>query len=206
MSEKTKARLAKINVWCIEHTADFAENFMRDMKSLKALFNYLFLLLFVWVVVWLVLYHADACGNTVVVTVGGVVTAIEVVSLVMLLILTLILGNTMAMSTRERTNEYAVMRSLGFRPAHIVSLVLAEGFVVAAIGFGVGAVLAPALISGFAEWGQKQFGSFLRGVNLTPEAMLFAGTAALVGGIVATVIPAVQAGRLNIVEALRKVD
>ena len=138
--------------------------------------------------------------------ISSVVTAIEVVSLVMLVILTLILGNTMAMSTRERTNEYAVMRSLGFRPFHIVALVLAEGFVVAALGYGLGALLSPALIQGFSDWGQKQFGSFLRGVNLTPAALVFSGVAALCGGIVATVIPAVRAGRLNIIEALRKVE
>ena len=138
--------------------------------------------------------------------ISSVVTAVEVVSLVMLVILTLILANTMAMSTRERTSEYAVMRSLGFRPAHIVTLVLAEGFVVAAVGYALGALLSPALITGFTDWGQKQFGSFLRGTVLTADAMIFAGLAALAGGVVATAIPAVRAGRLNIVEALRKVE
>jgi putative ABC transport system permease protein len=138
--------------------------------------------------------------------ISSVVLAIQVVSLVMLVILALILGNTMAMSTRERIGEYAVMRSLGFRPTHVVLLVLAEGFVVAVLGYAAGAGLAPALVRGFAEWGQKQFGNFLRGVNLTADAMAWAAAAALVGGVVATAIPALRAGRLNIVEALRKVE
>ena len=137
---------------------------------------------------------------------GAILTAVQLVSVVMLAILTLILGNTMAMSTRERTSEYAVMRSVGFRPGHIVGLVLAEGFIVAALGFALGAAIAPPLITGFMTWGQKTFGSFVRSSSLSLEAMAFAGLAALVGGILATVIPAIRAGQLNIVDALRRVE
>ena len=39
----------------------------------------------------------------------------------------LILANTLAMATRERTTEYAVMRAIGFQPRHIVGMVLGEG-------------------------------------------------------------------------------
>lgn len=137
---------------------------------------------------------------------SAVVTAIQVVSVVMLAILALILGNTMAMSTRERTNEYAVMRSLGFRPFHIVLLVLAEGFLVAAIGYAVGATLAAPVVRGFTDFATRSFGPLLRDTRLTLDALAWAGAAALLGGVVATLIPAVRAGRLNIVDALRKVE
>ena len=68
---------------------------------------------------------------------SAVVGAIRVISLVVLVILGLILANTLAMATRERTTEYAVMRAIGFRPWHIVAFVIGEGFVVAATGVGM---------------------------------------------------------------------
>ncbi len=76
MSEKTKQRLAKISGWCVHESHDFFTNLMRDMKSVRALWNYLFLALYTWVCCYLVLYHADACGTSVVYTTGGIVTAV----------------------------------------------------------------------------------------------------------------------------------
>jgi len=76
MSEKTKARIEKIRGWCLFQTNDFATNLMRDLKSIKALWNYLILILFFWVVIFCVLYHGETCGNTAIMTVGTVVTAV----------------------------------------------------------------------------------------------------------------------------------
>lgn len=76
MSEKTKARLHKINFWCLEHSADFFTNLIRDMKSVKALFNYLFMALYTWVAYHLTRHHAETCGNTMIITTGGVVASI----------------------------------------------------------------------------------------------------------------------------------
>ena len=61
---------------------------------------------------------------------SAIITAIQIVSGMILVILGLILGNTLAMSTRERTTEYATMRAIGFQPAQIVMLVIGEGLVV----------------------------------------------------------------------------
>jgi hypothetical protein len=51
MNEKTKERVRRISAWCVEHSADFFTNLIRDLKSLKALWNYLMLSLFTWVCV-----------------------------------------------------------------------------------------------------------------------------------------------------------
>lgn len=64
----------KVREWCSTHSLDFVENLLRDFKSIRALWNYLFLALFTWVCVWCVLYHAETCANTVIVTVGGIVS------------------------------------------------------------------------------------------------------------------------------------
>ena len=69
-------KIGRIGGWCSSHFQDLASNLVRDLKSLRALWNYLFLLLYAWVIVWLVLYHADACGTAAIYATAGVVTAI----------------------------------------------------------------------------------------------------------------------------------
>ena len=49
-------------------------------------------------------------------------------------------GNAMAMSLRERTTEVAVLKAIGFSKPLVISLVLAEAVLVAAIGGLVGAL------------------------------------------------------------------
>lgn len=60
--------------WAHCEVRESASNFMRDFRSLRALWNWLFLALYTWVVIWGMLYHADACANTIIVTTGGIVS------------------------------------------------------------------------------------------------------------------------------------
>ncbi len=50
---------------------------------------------------------------------SAVLKAMNIISLVILVIMTLILGNTIAMGVRERTSEYGVLRAIGFLPGHV---------------------------------------------------------------------------------------
>ena len=45
---------------------------------------------------------------------GAIVTAIQMVSFVVILIIMAVVANTMAMTTRERIGDYAIMKTLGF--------------------------------------------------------------------------------------------
>ena len=89
-------------------------------------------------------------------------TAIQIVSYVVLLILMLMLANTMAMATRERTTEYAVMRAIGFQPRHIVGMVLGEGFVIALVGAVLGVGLAPPIVRSLGAVLAQQHGRIPR--------------------------------------------
>jgi putative ABC transport system permease protein len=137
---------------------------------------------------------------------SALVGAIEVVSYVVLLILMLILANTLAMATRERTTEYAVMRAIGFRPRHIIAFVLGEGFVVAATGVVLGVGLATPVLSFFAEFFTRNVGAFLGQFHLDPKVAAVAVSFAIGGGMLSSVIPAWRAGGLKIVDALRRVE
>src|SRR5262249_41603760 len=121
-------------------------------------------------------------------------------------ILMLVLANTMAMATRERTTEYAVMRAIGFRPHHIVGMVLGEGFVVALVGAIIGVGLAPPVMRYFADLLEKQMGGFIGNFELHVGPTLAAVGVALALGMLAAALPAWRAGRLEIVDALRRVE
>jgi putative ABC transport system permease protein len=137
---------------------------------------------------------------------SAILSAIQVLSGVMLVILMLILANTMAMATRERTTEYAVMRAMGFQPRHIVGMVLGEGFTVALVGVGVGVALAQPVMRFFAELLEKDLGGFLGSFDLHLGETVLATVVALVLGMLASALPAARAGRLKIVDALRRVE
>jgi putative ABC transport system permease protein len=137
---------------------------------------------------------------------SAVLKAIQVVSFVVLIILVLILGNTLAMATRERTTEYGAMRAIGFRPGQIVGLVLGEGFVVALVGVVIGVGLATPILKFFAGLFARQLGAFLGSFDVEPSLLALTSAIALAGGMIASAIPARRAGRMKIVDALRRIE
>lgn len=54
---------------------DLVQNLLRDLKSLRVLWNYIYMALFVWMDVWTMLYHPAAIPTALTVT-GGVVSVI----------------------------------------------------------------------------------------------------------------------------------
>jgi putative ABC transport system permease protein len=134
------------------------------------------------------------------------IAAIQIVSFVVLAILMLILANTLAMATRERTTEYAVMRAIGFRPNHVVRLVIGEGFVIAFVGAALGVGLATPVLQFFAKIFQTYLGPFLGAFELDLKLVGIAVLVALAGGMLSAALPAWRAGRLKIVDALRRVE
>ena len=62
--------------WCHREFAEFAGNFMRDMRSMRALWNYVYLGLYAFLCVWAALYYAHDSLNTAIMTTGGLVGTI----------------------------------------------------------------------------------------------------------------------------------
>ncbi|HEY8075897.1 MAG TPA: FtsX-like permease family protein [Labilithrix sp.] len=73
---------------------------------------------------------------------GALLTVLDVVSIAILVIMMLILGNTIAMGVRERTREYAVLRAIGFEPKHVRFFVIGEAAVLGLVAGVVGAAIA----------------------------------------------------------------
>lgn len=136
---------------------------------------------------------------------GALLAAIDVVSLLILGIVFLLVGNAIAMSVRERAQEHAVLRAIGFSPRHLVGLVVWEAAVLGVSG----ALLALALAVPVVESGISRF--LKDEMNLSPVSVAFetALVVVILGallGALAAVGPGWRATRRPVVEALRRVD
>ncbi|MBN1504054.1 MAG: FtsX-like permease family protein [Candidatus Eisenbacteria bacterium] len=132
--------------------------------------------------------------------IGNIRLLILSIGSVVFFTLLLVTGNSVAISVRERTGELAVMKTVGFSDASILTLVMAESLVVSAVGGGIGLLLAK-----FFTLGGDPTGGMLPYFYLPGRSMLAGFGVALAAGAGAGIIPAVGAMRLKIVDALRRV-
>jgi len=132
---------------------------------------------------------------------SAILFALEAVSGVILAIMALILGNTLAMGLRERTPELGAMRAIGFLPRHVRAISTLEGGLLGIVGGAIGLLIATPVLILFGKFSGL---GFLTGIGLKPAtAALTLGLAGIIG-ITASALPAWNAGRLQVVEALRR--
>ena len=132
---------------------------------------------------------------------GTIITALRVISYLIIGILLLVLTNTMAMSARERISEYAVMKTLGFKPFHLVQLIAGESLFISLSGGILGILLTFPMATGFGEAMKYFFPVF----EINPRDLFVAGIFALSVGILASMFPILKATRVSIVDGLRSV-
>ncbi|MDT3696466.1 MAG: FtsX-like permease family protein [Ignavibacterium sp.] len=131
---------------------------------------------------------------------GAIITAMNFMSFVIIGIIMLVLANTMIMAARERTREYAVLKTLGFSAFHIVGLILGESLVIAMIGGGIGISLTYPIVAGFEQAMPKGFFPFF---YIEPITTILALSAAIIIGILASIFPIQRALKTSIVDGFR---
>ena len=122
-----------------------------------------------------------------------------IVAMAMFTIL-LVAGNTMGQAIRERTNELAVLKTLGFGDGRILSLVLLESVFIAFVGGGLGLALSYTFIT---VVGDPTHG-LLPAFYFPTSQVVFGVALVTVLGLGSGFLPAWQASRLRIVDALRR--
>jgi putative ABC transport system permease protein len=128
--------------------------------------------------------------------IGAIMIAITAVVMGFILF---VAGNSMAQSVRERINELGVLKTLGFSDGRVLALVLVESCTMAIVGGGLGLLLASAIIAQ-----GDPTGGFLPIFHFPPRDLVFGVTLVLLLGLGTGLIPALQARRLKIVDALRR--
>jgi putative ABC transport system permease protein len=128
--------------------------------------------------------------------IGAIV--IRIAALVMGLIL-FVAGNAMAQSIRERINELGVLKTLGFTDGRILALVLLESCTLAIIGGGIGLAIGWLIVAQ-----GDPTGGFLPTFYFPARDLLLGIALVLALGLATGLLPALQASRLKIVDALRR--
>jgi putative ABC transport system permease protein len=124
---------------------------------------------------------------------------VQVLLLVALLIAVLGIVNTLILSVLERTRELGLLRAIGLRRGQTMRMITVESVVIslfgALLGLGVGVGLGAAVVRALKDQGFTQYAF--------PWALMvvYLVTAAIVG-VVAAIIPAIRAARLNVLNAI----
>ena len=106
-------------------------------------------------------------------------------------------AGVLAFSVSGRTREFGIRLALGSQPRQLLTGVLTEGAVMAASGVVAGAV------GGFAL--ARLAGSYIAGRAACPGSLPVVGAAIvlLAAAVVASVLPAARAARVDVMQALR---
>jgi putative ABC transport system permease protein len=131
--------------------------------------------------------------------IGNISLITQLIAAAAIFMILIVTANAMAQSIRERTSELAVLKTLGYGDTKVLAMVIIESCVIALIGGVAGLAVAAMVISK-----GDPTGGFLPQFFL-PTADLVVGVGLVVLlGILAGTLPAVQASRLRIVDALRR--
>ncbi|BFM10244.1 ABC transporter permease [Simiduia litorea] len=112
----------------------------------------------------------------------------------------IVVGNTMVLAIRERTNEIAVLKTLGFTSIRIFTMVLAESLLLAFIGGLLGLTAAHLIVQAMSD----QLAKFLPNIAVDQTVVFQALIYMTLLGLITGIMPALNALRLNIVTAFNK--
>jgi putative ABC transport system permease protein len=131
--------------------------------------------------------------------IGNISLITQLIAAAAIFMILIVTANTMAQSIRERTGELAVLKTLGFGDGRVLSMVLLESCLIAVLGGGLGLAVSWIIVS----WGDPT-GGFLPMFYFPVKDLIAGIVLVLLLGGVAGAFPAWQAGRLRIVDALRR--
>jgi putative ABC transport system permease protein len=132
--------------------------------------------------------------------VGNIARIITAILSAVFFTILLVAGNTMAQTVRERIRELAVMKAVGFTDVGVLGMVLAESCTLSLVGGLAGLSLAWLLITVKGD----PTGGSLPVFFLPARDFLLGAVLAVLVGVAAGILPALQARRLRIADALRR--
>jgi putative ABC transport system permease protein len=135
----------------------------------------------------------------------AVLTALDLISYLILAVVMSILGNTLAMNVRERTHEYGVMRAIGFSPRALGLLVLGEAALLGLLGAAIGLAISYPLFENVVNRAMREAMNFPPVEIPARVAWLALGLGAGLS-LLAAAVPVRRLGKLQVSQALRRVN
>jgi putative ABC transport system permease protein len=131
---------------------------------------------------------------------GNIAAIVTVVAAAVFFTMLLVTANAMQQAVRERVGEIAVLRTLGFSNALVISLVLAEGLGITVLGAALGLWLGNGVTASVGS----QVQTFLPLLQVPPAAFVTGAGIAVALGVLSCALPCTQIWRLSVVEQLRR--
>ena len=131
----------------------------------------------------------------------AIVTAIQLVSFVVIIIIMAVMANTMAMTARERIGEYSIFKTLGFGGRYIAVLIFGESLIISMIGCAFGIAFTFPAAKSFGN----ELSNFFPIFNVATETIYMDIAAALLVGTVAGIFPTLRSIRIRIADGLRRI-
>ncbi len=134
--------------------------------------------------------------------IGNVRSLVVSISTVLIFTIILVAANTMAMSIRERKGEIAILKTLGFSQGHVLMVLILESAFIAVAGGLLGSLSARYLLGGIDVSAMTT--GFISALDVKWETVAMAAGIALVVAFASTFVPAWNASRIPIADAIRR--
>jgi putative ABC transport system permease protein len=112
--------------------------------------------------------------------------------------------NTMSMNFRDRMNEVATLKSLGFSSVFVFTMIQTESMALCTLGGLIGAA-TPYIMFTYTRFRDMQV-PLIQHLEINPVVCLHALSIAVMIGVLAAIWPSVQAVRMKVVSALRNLE
>src|SRR5215510_9291506 len=129
--------------------------------------------------------------------IGGVKTFLYAIMAAITFSLLLVMGNTMAMTVRERTKEVGTLKAIGFQRGTITALFLGESLIVACIGAAIGIGAAVLL---FRSIDMSLYIPYVISFVPTGQTLLLAFALSIFVGLISVIYSAYRVSGLTIAE------
>lgn len=134
---------------------------------------------------------------------GNVRMLMGSVSIVVIFTMLIVASSNMAMTIRERLREIAILKSIGYPRRLVLWLIMGEAVFLSLMAGGLGCLVGFAM--GFTN-PFKWSGGFMDHFAVSPQTYGLAIVAGIGIGVFSALLPAIQASRMTILEAFRRLD
>jgi len=131
----------------------------------------------------------------------------DLIAIITIVVAMLFISTVMIISVRERTRELGVLRAIGFSRDSIFTIILTEGFIIAAVGFALGLALGYIDAWVVDVWIKRTVSGIPAAIHIThitPVVVLEVTLVGMLIGAVAGLLPAQWATRVEVARTLRQ--
>jgi putative ABC transport system permease protein len=149
---------------------------------------------------------SDEVISTVRKQLAGLLKGILAISAVLWILALLMIGFAFSMIVNERQRELGLLRSMGARKRHVFRLIVTEAIIISLMGGLVGLIGGSVLLMTFKDFilHSLKLPYLLPPLHLLIELVLGAVVFSMLTGLLAALLPAISASRMEPYEAIRK--